>query len=187
VGSPGTGQTCWISPTGRRAVRGSVAENIARFGPVDNEAVIEAALLAGRHELIQNLPNGYDTNISDSGQALSGGQRQRIALARCLSGSPSLLVLDEPNASLDSAGEEALVWAIHRLKAAGTTVVIITHKLNVLSVVDKIMILGDGMVQAFGDKEDVLRSLTGPKVVRTDAAPATAQAAALGDRRSTAL
>ena len=149
---------------------GSVAENIARFSAVDNEAVIDAAQLAGCHELIQTLPDGYNTNIGDSGQALSGGQRQRIALARCLYRSPSFLVLDEPNANLDSVGEEALLWAIHRLKAAGTTVVLITHKLNILSVVDKIVILGDGMVQAFGDKEEVLRQPDGPKVIRTDAA-----------------
>ena len=131
---------------------GSVAENIARFGPVDNEAVLDAAQLAGCHELIQSLPDGYNTNIGDSGQVLSGGQRQRIALARCLYRSPSFLVLDEPNANLDSAGEEALLWAIHRLKAAGTTVVVITHKLNILSVVDKIVILRDGTVQAFGTR-----------------------------------
>jgi ATP-binding cassette, subfamily C, bacterial len=131
---------------------GSVAENIARFGPVDNEAVLDAAQLAGCHELIQSLPDGYNTNIGDSGQVLSGGQRQRIALARCLYRSPSFLVLDEPNANLDSAGEEALLWAIQRMKAAGTTVVVITHKLNILSVVDKIVILRDGTVQAFGTR-----------------------------------
>jgi ATP-binding cassette, subfamily C, bacterial len=148
---------------------GSVAENIARFGPVDNEAVIDAAQLAGCHELIQSLPDGYNTNIGDSGQVLSGGQRQRIALARCLYRSPSFLVLDEPNANLDSAGEEALLWAIHRMKAAGTTVVVITHKLNILSVVDKIVILRDGTVQAFGDKEEVLSGLTGPRAIRTEA------------------
>jgi ABC-type protease/lipase transport system fused ATPase/permease subunit len=157
---------------------GSVAENIARFGPVDNEAVIAAAQLAGCHELIQKLPDGYNTNIGDSGQVLSGGQRQRIALARCLYRSPSFLVLDEPNANLDLAGEEALLWAIHQLKAAGTTVVLITHKVNILSVVDKIVVLGDGMVQAFGRKEEVLRRLTGtPGAVRTGAIPA------IGDMR----
>jgi ATP-binding cassette subfamily C protein len=157
---------------------GSVAENIARFGPVDNEAVIAAAQLAGCHELIQKLPDGYNTNIGDSGQVLSGGQRQRIALARCLYRSPSFLVLDEPNANLDVAGEEALLWAIHQLKAAGTTVVLITHKVNILSVVDKIVVLGDGMVQAFGRKEEVLRRLTGtPGAVRTGAIPA------IGDMR----
>ena len=164
---------------------GSVAENIARFGPVDNEAVIDAAQLAGCHELIQSLPDGYNTNIGDSGQVLSGGQRQRIALARCLYRSPSFLVLDEPNANLDSAGEEALLWAIHRLKAAGTTVVVITHKLNILSVVDKIVILRDGTVQAFGNKEEVL-SLTGPRAIRTEASSAPSRGSAVGGMRAPA-
>jgi ATP-binding cassette, subfamily C, bacterial len=166
---------------------GSVAENIARFGPVDNEAVIDAAQLAGCHELIQSLPDGYNTNIGDSGQVLSGGQRQRIALARCLYRSPSFLVLDEPNANLDSAGEEALLWAIHRLKAAGTTVVVITHKLNILSVVDKIVILRDGTVQAFGNKEEVLSGLTGPRAIRTEASSAPNRGSAVGGIRAPAL
>ena len=165
---------------------GSVAENIARFGPVDNEAVIDAAQLAGCHELIQSLPDGYNTNIGDSGQVLSGGQRQRIALARCLYRSPSFLVLDEPNANLDSAGEEALLWAIHRLKAAGTTVVVITHKLNILSVVDKIVILRDGTVQAFGAKEEVLSGLTGPRALRTEASSAPSRGSAVGGMRAPA-
>jgi ATP-binding cassette subfamily C protein len=150
---------------------GTVAENIARFGTIDNNAVIKAAQLAGCHELVQNFSHGYNTEIGDNGQALSGGQRQRIGLARCLYGSPSLLVLDEPNANLDTAGEEALLMAIDRLKAAGTTVVLITHKVNILSIVDKIVVLGDGMVQAFGTREEVLRRLTAPKVVRSDSPP----------------
>jgi ATP-binding cassette subfamily C protein len=166
---------------------GSVAENIARFGPVDNEAVLDAAQLAGCHELIQSLPDGYNTNIGDSGQVLSGGQRQRIALARCLYRSPSFLVLDEPNANLDSAGEEALLWAIQRLKAAGTTVVVITHKLNILSVVDKIVILRDGTVQAFGNKEEVLSGSTGPRAIRTDASSAPSRGSAVGGMRAPAL
>lgn len=166
---------------------GFVAENIARFGPVDNEAVIDAAQLAGCHELIQSLPDGYNTNIGDSGQVLSGGQRQRIALARCLYRSPSFLVLDEPNANLDSAGEEALLWAIHRLKAAGTTVVLITHKLNILSVADKIVILRDGTVQAFGNKEEVLSGLTGPRAIRTEASSAPSRGSAVGGMRAPAL
>jgi len=166
---------------------GTVAENISRFGVVDNEAVIAAAQLAGCHELIQNLPDGYNTNIGDGGQVLSGGQRQRVALARCLYRAPCLLVLDEPNANLDSAGEEALLTAIQRLRAEGTTVVLITHKVNILSVVDKIMIMGDGMVQAFGSREEVLRRLTGPKVVRTDSAPSPSTGAVTGDNRASTL
>ena len=145
---------------------GSVAENIARFGAIDDRAVIAAAQLAGCHELIQNLPDGYNTNIGDNGHALSGGQRQRIGLARCLYRDPRLLVLDEPNANLDAAGEQALLATLHRLKAAGTTCVLITHKVNILSVVDKIVILVDGRVQAYGGRDEVIRRLTMPKVVR---------------------
>jgi ATP-binding cassette subfamily C protein len=146
---------------------GSVAENIARFGVIDEHAVIAAAQLAGCHELIQNLPDGYNSNIGDNGHALSGGQRQRIGLARCLYREPSLLVLDEPNANLDAAGEQALLAALYRLKAAGTTCILITHKVNILSVVDKIVILVDGRVQAYGGRDEVIRRLTMPNVVRT--------------------
>jgi ATP-binding cassette subfamily C protein len=168
---------------------GTVAENIARFGVVDNEAVIAAAELAGCHELIQNLPDGYNTNIGDSGQILSGGQRQRIALARCLYRRPSFIVLDEPNANLDSAGEEALLMAIQRLRAAGTTIVLITHKINILSLVDRIMIMGDGMVQAFGSRDEVLRRLTGPKVVKAESGPSPSPSpgAGIGENRVSTL
>jgi ATP-binding cassette, subfamily C, bacterial len=162
---------------------GSVAENIARFGAIDKDAVISAAELAGCHELIQNLPEGYNTNIGESGQILSGGQRQRIALARCLYGNPSLIVLDEPNANLDAGGEEALVAAILRLKAAGVTVVLITHKVNILSILDKILLMGDGMAQVWGPREAILRRLTGPKVVRSDGGPPAGAVPEVGDNR----
>lgn len=162
------GQHLGYLPQDVELFAGAVSENIARFGPIDNHEIIAAAQLAGCHELIQNLPAGYNTNIGDSGQVLSGGQRQRIGLARCLYRGPSLLVLDEPNANLDSAGEEALLAAIQRLKAAGTTIVLITHKINILALVDKIMIMSDGAVQAFGTRDDVLRRLTAPKVVKAD-------------------
>jgi ATP-binding cassette, subfamily C, bacterial len=147
---------------------GTVAENIARFGEVDSDAVIAAAQLAGCHEMIQALPEGYNTNIGESGQVLSGGQRQRVGLARGLYKIPSLIVLDEPNANLDSQGEEALLAALLKLKSLGTTVILVTHKINILSIVDKLMILNEGTVQAFGTREEILRSVTGPKVVRTD-------------------
>jgi ATP-binding cassette subfamily C protein len=146
---------------------GTVAENIARFDAVDDEAVIAAAQLAGCHEMIQTFPEGYNTNIGESGQVLSGGQRQRIGLARSLYGRPSFVVLDEPNANLDAAGEEALRLTLQKLKAIGTTAILITHKINVLLIVDKVMVLNDGMIQAYGRKEEVLPRLTGPKVVPT--------------------
>lgn len=150
---------------------GTIAENIARFQDVNPEEVIFAARLAGCHELIQRMPQGYNTQIGEGGQALSGGQRQRIGLARALYAKPSLIVLDEPNANLDSAGEEALLAAAQKLKEMSVTVVIITHKINILAVVDKILILTDGVVQAFGAREVVLQRLIGPRVVPAPAAP----------------
>ena len=144
---------------------GTVAQNIAKFQEIDTESVIGAARLAGCHELIQNLPQGYNTQIGDGGQALSGGQRQRIGLARALYGEPSVVVLDEPNSSLDSAGEEALLAALQHLKAANTTVVVITHKISILAAADKILVMADGAVQAFGAREAVLQRLVAPRVV----------------------
>ena len=144
---------------------GTVAQNIARFQEIDTESVIFAAKLAGCHNLIQGLAQGYNTQIGEGGQALSGGQRQRIGLARALYGNPSLIVLDEPNANLDAAGEEALLAAIQKLKATRTTVAIITHKINVLAGVDKILLMADGTVQAFGTREAVLPRLIGPRAI----------------------
>ncbi|MBD3816362.1 MAG: type I secretion system permease/ATPase, partial [Halothiobacillus sp.] len=125
---------------------GTIAENIARFGTIDPDALMKAAQLAGVHEMILRLPNGYDTPIGDAGQMLSGGQRQRIALARAVYGDPALLVLDEPNSNLDDAGELALVQAILTLKKQGATVVLITHRTNIIGAVDLLLLLKDGSV-----------------------------------------
>ena len=144
---------------------GTVAQNIARFQEIDTEAVIFAAQLAGCQELIQHLPEGFNTQVGDGGEALSGGQRQRIGLARALYGKPSLVVLDEPNANLDAAGEDALLKAVQTLKSLETTVVIITHKINILAGADKILIMNDGAVQAFGTRDAILQRLMGPRVV----------------------
>lgn len=138
---------------------GSISENIARFTELEPEKVVDAAKMADVHELILRLPEGYDTVIGPSGGTLSGGQRQRIGLARALYGKPSLVVLDEPNSNLDEQGELALANAIKRLKEQGTTVVIITHRQNILSVVDNLLILKDGVASAFGPKKDVLQHL----------------------------
>lgn len=138
---------------------GTVAENIARFGELDSEAVIAAANLAGCHELILQLPQGYETRIGEGGSCLSGGQRQRIALARAVFGVPAFIVLDEPDSNLDSSGEAALVETIVRLKAQKTTVVLIAHNTRLLQVVDKILLLNDGQVGAFGPKDEVLSQL----------------------------
>jgi ATP-binding cassette subfamily C protein len=163
------GQYIGYLPQDVELFAGTVAQNIARFNQVDNEHVLAAAELAGCHEMIQLLPEGYNTQIGEGGQALSGGQRQRIGLARALYGKPSLVVLDEPNANLDAAGEEALLQAIHRLKSLGTTVAIVTHKVNVLAAADKILIMNAGTVQAFGARDEILARLAGPRVVQKPA------------------
>lgn len=141
---------------------GTVAQNIARFQEVDSDAVIETARLCGCHEMIQLLPDGYNTAVGEGGATLSGGQRQRIGLARAFFDRPALVVLDEPNASLDQGGEEALVQAISRFRSFGTTIILITHKISVLTVADKILVLEGGMAQVFGPRHDVLKHLIAP-------------------------
>lgn len=138
---------------------GTVAENIARFGQLDPELVIEAARRAGLHEVILRLPKGYDTQLGVGGSALSGGQRQRIGLARALYGSPALVVLDEPNSNLDEQGERALVGAIRDLTGRGVTTVVVTHRPSSLAVANKIILLGNGEVRAYGPRDQVLAEL----------------------------
>ena len=139
---------------------GTVRDNIARMGDGPDELVIEAAQRAQAHEMILELPNGYDTEIGDGGAFLSGGQRQRIGLARALYGRPKLVVLDEPNASLDSAAENRLLQTLYQLKEEKTTIVLITHRLNLVSVADKVLLLKGGLVEAFGARDDVMSKLT---------------------------
>ena len=138
---------------------GSISENIARFGKVDAEKVIEAAQTAGVHDMILRLPEGYNTKIGDGGAGLSGGQKQRIGLARALYDNPAFLVLDEPNSNLDDVGEVALTQAILKLKQAGKTVILISHRPNIIRVTNKLLMLRDGVVAAFGPTEEVLKSL----------------------------
>ena len=162
---------------------GTVAENIARFGEVDPERVIDAARKAGMHDLILHLPQGYDTPIGAAGSALSGGQRQRVGLARALYGDPSLIVLDEPNSNLDEIGERALNETIKELKSQGKTVFLITHRMSTLAVVDKLLMLNDGNLLAFGPRDQVLAALqqkTGQQLVGRQLAevPKTGNAAA---------
>ncbi|MEP9377085.1 type I secretion system permease/ATPase [Aquabacter sp. CN5-332] len=151
---------------------GTIADNIARFGVRDEGKIVEAAQMAGVHEMIQRLPQGYNTDIGESGAALSGGQRQRVALARAIYGKPALIVLDEPNASLDAAGEQALTTAVQALKKAGSTVVLVTHKTNSLGLCDLILLLNEGTVHGFGPRDEVLAKVLGPRLVRPEGAPA---------------
>jgi ATP-binding cassette, subfamily C, bacterial EexD len=136
---------------------GSVSENIARFGTIDAAKVIAAAVAAGVHQLILRLPQAYDTRLI--GNVLSAGQRQRIGLARALYGDPQLLVLDEPNSNLDQEGDAALAKTLADLKGAGRTVVVVTHRQNVLGQADKILMLAEGQIAVYGDRDKVLATL----------------------------
>jgi ATP-binding cassette, subfamily C, bacterial EexD len=144
---------------------GTISENIARFGEVDAQQVVQAAQRAGVHELILRLPRGYDTLIGEAGGVLSGGQRQRIGLARAMYGKPVLVVLDEPNSNLDDQGEAALVQALAQLREEGATVFIITHRPSVLNGVDQILVLREGAAQMFGPRDQVLSQFARPTAV----------------------
>jgi ATP-binding cassette subfamily C exporter for protease/lipase len=146
-------------PQGVELLEGTIAENIARFGDVDMAQVEVAAKLVGVHELILAMPQAYNTPIGRDGATLSGGQRQRVGLARALYGKPVLVVLDEPNSSLDEAGDAALTQAIATLKQQGTTFVIMTHRTSVLGVADKMLLMREGTQQAFGPRDEVLAAI----------------------------
>jgi ATP-binding cassette subfamily C exporter for protease/lipase len=148
---------------------GTVAANIARFGAIDSGKVIKAAQMAGVHDMVLRLPNGYETPVGEVGSYLSGGQRQRIALARAIYGDPSLIVLDEPNSNLDDVGERALIQAILGLRTQGKAVILITHRYNILGVTDRILVLHQGTVQMYGARQDVLSALTPPAPQRQSA------------------
>lgn len=154
---------------------GTIAENIARFHQPDAEKVIAAARLAGVHELILHLPQGYETRTNCAGTGLSGGQIQRIALARALYGEPVLIVLDEPDASLDTEGEQALGHALQRLKALNKTVIMITHRVGHLNLTNKLLLLNQGRVSAFGTTEEILQKLRLSAKEQAMAASAPAQ------------
>jgi ATP-binding cassette subfamily C exporter for protease/lipase len=163
---------------------GTVAQNIARFGEVDSDKVIEAARAAGMHELVLRLPQGYDTPLGAGGSALSGGQRQRVGLARALYGNPALVVLDEPNSNLDEIGERALARTLADLRARGTTTVLVTHRLAALGMVQKIMVLADGVIKAYGPRDEVVAAMRAasnpPAQVGAPAAPPRTEEAERG-------
>jgi ATP-binding cassette subfamily C protein len=143
-------------PQGIELFSGSIKQNIARMAENEPpEKVIEAAKLSGAHEMILRLPDGYDTDIGPGGSNLSGGQKQRVGLARSFYGNPKMVILDEPNANLDEAGEMALSNALKQAKILGSAVIVISHRPSVLSVVDKILVLQDGAVAAYGTQEEI--------------------------------
>lgn len=163
-------------PQGVELFDGTLAENIARFGELDMHRVEAAARAVGVHQAILQLPNGYETAVGEEGSFLSGGLRQRVGIARAIYGDPRLVVLDEPNSSLDEDGERALLETLLDLKARGVTVVVITHRTSVLAAVDQILILQDGQVKAHGPRDEVLAALQGgaQRAAQAAAAPALA-------------
>ena len=147
-------------PQGVELFDGSMAENIARFGELDQAKVEAAARAIGLHDFILSLPQGYDSPVGREGTMLSGGQRQRVGLARAFYGNPAFIVLDEPNSSLDEQGDADLASAITQLKAKGSTFIVMTHRTSVLSVADKMLVLRDGQLQMFGPRDEVLKALS---------------------------
>ena len=154
---------------------GTISENISRFGELNAEAVVDAARMAGVHELILQLPNGYDTLIGVNGGGLSGGQRQRIGLARAVYGQPRLVVLDEPNSNLDDVGEKMLAQALQKLKQSGATVFVITHRPSVLSNVDKLLVLSNGELALYGPRDQVWAKLQNTQQGAAPTQPAPVQ------------
>ncbi|WP_088690541.1 MULTISPECIES: type I secretion system permease/ATPase [unclassified Rhizobium] len=140
----------------------TIAANICRFEAGDDHLIVEAAMMAGVHELILRLPQGYDTRLGPGGAMLSGGTRQRIGLARAVYGLPNLVVLDEPSSNLDTAGDQALKECMLRLKEHGRTVVVISHRSATIAAVDKLLVVKDGLVEAFGDRDELMRRFLAP-------------------------
>lgn len=163
-------------PQGVELFDGTIADNIARFGEVDQLKVELAAQLVGLHEFILGLPDSYDSQVGRDGAMLSGGQRQRVGLARAIYGNPALVVLDEPNSSLDDQGDAALAIAITQLKARGTTFVVMTHRTSVLGLADKMLVLREGVAQFFGPRDDVLKALAEAAAKAKQASPTVPEA-----------
>jgi len=156
---------------------GTVSENIARFGEIDADKVILAAQRAGVHQMILNMPEGYDTKLGDGGAGLSGGQKQRLGLARAMYDDPALIVLDEPNSNLDDIGEQALLNALVDLRNRRKTIVLITHRSSILGITNKLLVLHEGMAKLFGPTEQVIAELKKQQQQNQAAAQKPAQAA----------
>ncbi|HCF2761831.1 TPA: type I secretion system permease/ATPase [Pseudomonas aeruginosa] len=159
---------------------GSISENIARFATIDPEKVVQAAQIAGVHEMILLLPEGYDTVIGSDGVNLSGGQRQRIGLARALYGIPKVILLDEPNSNLDEVGERALAHAIQYLKQAGSTVFVITHRTSILSQLDRLLVMQNGAIIMYGPRDQVMEELNKQQLAAQKQAQVSAGTAQAG-------
>lgn len=150
-------------PQSVELLTGTLRDNISRFDPsADDQQIVEAAQLAGVHEMILQFPDGYGTRVGHGGTLLSGGQTQRVGLARALYGRPKLIVLDEPNSNLDAAGDEALAKAVNALRVAGTTLIIMAHRPSAIAAVNKLLVLQNGTVAHFGEKDAVLALATRP-------------------------
>ena len=166
---------------------GSISENIARFGDVNPIKVIEAAMKAGVHDMILRLPEGYDTVIGKAGMILSGGQRQRIGLARAIYGNPVFVVLDEPNSNLDDQGEIALIKTVEELKKTNTTVIIITHRPNILQVTNKLAMMNGGKVETYGNTTDIFNAIAQQKAAAQQQAQEQAQEQAAAQQKAQAV
>lgn len=153
------GQYIGYLPQSIELFTGTIKENIGRMRTASDDEIIQASQMAGAHDMILHLPDGYDTVITESGSSLSGGQRQRVALARAMFGNPAMVVLDEPNSNLDTEGEEALLQALNKARALGTTVIFITHRPNIVAITDKILVLQQGSIQLYGPKAAVFAKL----------------------------
>lgn len=151
---------------------GTVRENIARLAETDDERVLDAACLAHAHEMIQLLEGGYDTPLGEGGAGLSGGQRQRVALARAVFGNPAIVVLDEPNSNLDGEGDASLTATVRDLREKGVTVVVVTHKMDVLAACDRIVVLSEGLIARMGTPGEILAPAVAPGA-QTRSAPTT--------------
>lgn len=158
-------------PQGIELFGGSIKQNIARMEEeVNADAVVAAAKMSNAHDIILNFPDGYETDIGIGGANLSGGQKQRIGLARAFYGNPKLVILDEPNANLDVAGEEALSNALRHAKEQKISVIVISHRPSVLTVVDKVLVIQDGRIAAYGSADDIMRqmNMARPEDSKTD-------------------